>query len=265
MKNLKASVLIANYNNEKYINECLKSLLNQNYKNFEIIFHDDDSDDRSIEIINEIAKKNSKIKIKIISNKKRGKNSSFNQLEAYERAFRKSSGEIIFFLDSDDFFKKNKISKVISKFENNSKIIGIYDLPVFKFQNSFKKIKKKTKFFKTYWPYIPPQSCLSIRRNQFKKIIDKIKIKNFFDIWMDFRIAIYLIYLENKYYIFEENLTYYRQTEKSISSKFLYNSKNWWKRRSQAHDYIKYFFNINKIPYKKNIDFFITKFIDLFI
>ena len=62
MKNFKASVLIANYNNQKYINECLKSLLNQTYKNFEIIFHDDNSNDKSIDIIREIAKKNLKKK-----------------------------------------------------------------------------------------------------------------------------------------------------------------------------------------------------------
>ena len=62
---IKASVLIANFNNQKYINECLRSLLNQTYKNFEIIFHDDNSNDESI--INIKKYKN----VKIIENKKR--------------------------------------------------------------------------------------------------------------------------------------------------------------------------------------------------
>ena len=44
-KNLKASVLIANYNNQKFVDECIKSLKKQSYKNLEIIFHDDCSSD----------------------------------------------------------------------------------------------------------------------------------------------------------------------------------------------------------------------------
>ena len=62
--NTKASVLIANYNNEKYIEECLNSILNQTYKNIEIIVIDDDSSDNSSKIINKF-----KDKI-IIANKK---------------------------------------------------------------------------------------------------------------------------------------------------------------------------------------------------
>ena len=40
--------MIANYNNQKYINECVRSLQNQTYKNIEIIFHDDFSSDNSL-------------------------------------------------------------------------------------------------------------------------------------------------------------------------------------------------------------------------
>ena len=61
------------------------------------------SSDNSIKRINKY--KN----IKIIKNKKRGKYGSYNQMNAYYRAFKKSKGEIIFLLDSDDLFKKNKI------------------------------------------------------------------------------------------------------------------------------------------------------------
>ena len=43
-------MLIANYNNEYYIKDCINSLINQTYKNIEIIFHDDCSNDNSLEI-----------------------------------------------------------------------------------------------------------------------------------------------------------------------------------------------------------------------
>ena len=57
---------------------------------------------------------------------------------------------------------------------------------------------------------------------------------------MDFRLAIYLKYIE-KFYIHEQNLTIYRQNVNSVSSGFTFLSTNWWKRRLQAHQYIKFF------------------------
>ena len=77
--NIKASILIANYNNEKYIEECLNSILNQTYKNIEIIVIDDDSSDNSSKIINKF-----KDKI-IIANKKdkKTKIGSYDQMLSY--------------------------------------------------------------------------------------------------------------------------------------------------------------------------------------
>ena len=93
MKNLKVSVLIANYNNEKYIPDCIESIKNQTYKNIEIIFHDDCSTDNSLKVINKY--KN----IKIIKNKIRSNHGAFNQINAYQKAFNISKGKIIFLLD----------------------------------------------------------------------------------------------------------------------------------------------------------------------
>ena len=255
----KASVLIANYNNQKYINKCVSSLFKQSYKNIEIIFHDDGSVDNSL------LKANKFKKIKIIKNNKRGKYGSFNQMAAFERAFRLSKGEIIFLLDSDDYFEKNKIEKIINFYSKNKKINAIYDLPIL-VEGKKKKIEKnKKKIFKTFWPYIPPQSCISIRRQSFRKYIKYINFKLFPDIWMDFRLAIYLKYIEKNFFIFNENLTCYRQNINSISSNFKFSSVNWWKRRLQAYEYIKYFFNINKISYKKNFDYYLTVVINSFL
>ena len=59
------SILINNYNKEKYCLRAIKSILNQNYKNIEIIFFDDCSSDNSLINIKKICRKNSK-KIRII-------------------------------------------------------------------------------------------------------------------------------------------------------------------------------------------------------
>ena len=258
-KNLKASVLIANYNNQKFIDECIKSLKKQSYKNLEIIFHDDCSSDDSI-------KKALKYKnIKIIKNIKRGKYGSYNQIKAYERAFKKSTGEIIFLLDSDDYFFKSKVNQVINFFNSKRNIKVIYDLPIYKFEKKYTFKKNKKKLIKNFWPYIPPQSCISFRREEFLKILNTINFKKFPDIWMDFRIAIYLIYIAKNYFILEDNLTYYRQSTLMVSSKFKFLSFSWWKRRMQAHNYIQFFFSKSRINYKKNLDFYLTYIINRFL
>ena len=48
------SILVNNYNNEKYIKNCINSCLDQTYKNIEVIIYDDNSSDRSISIINKL-------------------------------------------------------------------------------------------------------------------------------------------------------------------------------------------------------------------
>jgi len=54
LKKKKVSVLIANYNNQDYLNECISSVKKQTYKNTEIIFHDDFSSDNSLKTINKL-------------------------------------------------------------------------------------------------------------------------------------------------------------------------------------------------------------------
>ncbi len=259
MKNVKVSVLIANYNNQNYLKKCINSIKNQTYKNIEIIFHDDCSSDNSINNASKFKNLN------IIKNKKRCKFGSYNQMMAYQRAFKKSTGEIIFFLDSDDFFAKDKIKKIVNVFFKNKRITAIFDLPIVKYEKKlqYKNIQKK--MIKNYWPYIPPQSCISIRKREFKKIINKINFNLFPDIWMDFRIAMYLKYINKNFFILNNNLTYYRQSSEMVSSNFKFLSISWWRRRMQAHNYVSFFFFKYKIKYKKNFDYFLTYIINIFI
>ena len=55
------------------------------------------------------------------NNKKQSIYGSYNQINAYRKAFKKSSGDIIFFLDSDDLFLKNKIENIVNYFHKNKK------------------------------------------------------------------------------------------------------------------------------------------------
>jgi len=86
------SVIIANYNNAKYLKKCINSILFQDYKKIEIIVIDDKSKDNSSKILKIFEKK-----IKIIKNKKKTNIGSYNQINSYNLGFKRSKGEIIFF------------------------------------------------------------------------------------------------------------------------------------------------------------------------
>ena len=256
---MKVSILIANYNNDQYIVECINSLKKQTYQNIEVIFFDDNSKDKSLDVV----KRFSEVKL-LINEKEKKTHGSFNQLNAYKEAFKKCSGEIIFFLDSDDYFHEEKVANVVKEFEKNNNLKIVFDLPIIK-TNRGEEIPKEKFLNKNYWPYIPPQSCLSISRKYIEEIYGLIDFDLFPNIWMDFRIGIVSKYILDSYYILNERLTYYRQSEKNISSKFKHMSRTWWKRRLEAHNYIKYFFLKHKIKHKKNLDYYFTKLINLFL
>lgn len=100
---MKFSIIIPNYNNEKYIEKCINSVLNQTYKNFEIIFVDDMSSDNSYEIIREL-KENSWQQIKIIRNESKRYNGGSRNV-----GLTKATGDYILFIDSDDWLKNDEV------------------------------------------------------------------------------------------------------------------------------------------------------------
>ena len=119
-ENTLVSVLVVNYNKKRHIHRCLRSLEFQTYKNFEVIFFDDKSLDGSVYEVKNFFKK---LNIRLIVNNKRKKNiTAFDQLNSYNSAARYANGKIIVFLDSDDFFDKNKIKCIVSYFNLNKKI-----------------------------------------------------------------------------------------------------------------------------------------------
>ena len=253
------SILIANYNNSQYIQHCINSLNSQTYRNLEMIFFDDNSSDNSIDIVKQFSN------VKIIENKIQTKFGSLNQLNAFKEAIKISKGDLIFLLDSDDYFNKEKIEKVVGYFNNNKKAKIVFDYPLIVENNNIYSDKKKLKFFKTYWPYIHPTSCISIKKNCFEESLKIISYKDFTDVWLDFRICLFSKYILKDFHIINENLTFYRKTDSNVSSKFSRFSKNWWKRRMQAHQFYQKFSKDNKLNFDKNFDFFLTKLICKFL
>ena len=255
---MKASIVIANYNNSKYIENCINSLNSQTYNNIEIIFFDDNSKDNSVEIIKKFNN------VKIIENKNQTNFGSFNQMNAFKKAIKSSTGDIIFLLDSDDWFKNEKIEKIVNIFLNDKNKKIIFDFPIIVKNNTNLYQKKMSNTFKTYWGYIHPTSCISMRKSFVNKIFDSTLNENFPNIWLDFRVLLYAKYINN-YEVIEQNLTFYRQTNENVSSKFKKFTKSWWQRRKEAHDYFFNFMEKNNLEYRKNLDYYVTKAINKFI
>ena len=126
-QNTLVSILIINYNNAKLIKRSVNSCLKQSYKNFEILIYDDRSTDKSKKILKKFARNK---KIKIFFNKDAKKNqAALDAMKGYIYLFKRSKGELIFLLDSDDFFHKNKVNKINTIFNKNKKVDFIQNLP----------------------------------------------------------------------------------------------------------------------------------------
>ena len=250
MKKIKISILIANYNGEKYLSRCINSCLSQKIKSrFEIIFVDDNSTDNSLKKIKRFKKK-----LKLVKTKKKKNISKFNtyyQLNTYYQGFIKSRGEIICFLDSDDYLKKNKLSKIDYYFSKYKNLEFIFDRPkMINFKGIISKNRKNYSFRENKWPSFPPQSCISVKRKTIQKNIDKLFKKKFPLTTLDFRIAALSDQFRENAFFLDDKLTYYFQHYDNESNKnfSLFNS-NWFKRRLEGFDYYE---TVNK---KKNQNF----------
>ena len=102
---IKISIIVPIFNTEKYLERCIDSIINQTYKNFEVILVDDGSSDSSGDICDKYAKKDDRIKV-------------FHQKNAGQQAARKkgvneASGDYICFVDSDDFIDLKMLEKIM--------------------------------------------------------------------------------------------------------------------------------------------------------
>lgn len=100
------SVIVPIYNVEKYLSKCIESIINQTYKDLEIILVDDGSTDSSGKICDEFATKDNRIKV--IHKNNGGVSSARNQ------GLDKANGDYIAFVDSDDYIEKDMYEKMIN-------------------------------------------------------------------------------------------------------------------------------------------------------
>ena len=101
------SVIVPVYNVEKYLNKCIDSIINQTYKNLEIILVDDGSQDSSGKICDEYTKKDNRIKV---IHKENGGVSSARNI-----GLNNATGEWIAFIDADDWVDEEYLQTLFNR------------------------------------------------------------------------------------------------------------------------------------------------------
>lgn len=156
------SVIIPVFNVEKYLEQCLDSVAAQTLEDIEIICVNDSSTDSSLDILNEYARKDERIKVVTQPNSGAG--------AARNKGMSMATGKYLSFLDSDDFFEKDMLKLAYDKAEEDKA-----DFVVF---NSDQYYTEKDKFVEVAWTLrvkeIPPYTPFNHRQmtdNIFKVFV----------------------------------------------------------------------------------------------
>ena len=166
--NPKISIIIPVYNSEKVIEECLNSLLVQTFKDFEIICVNDGSTDNTLNKIKNIEKKDKRINI--INQNNTGAGIARNE------GMKKSKGEYLIFLDSDDIFEKTMLENLYNKIIEKDVDIVICNSITFKTQN-------KRKIFSKRKNYLISNKRIKNKNNPFSSFNIKKDFFNLFIWW----------------------------------------------------------------------------------
>jgi len=213
------SIIINCHNGEKYLNSCIQSILNQKYYNFEIVFWDNCSSDKSEQIIKDY-------KDKRIKYHKSTEILSLGQ--ARNEAIKVSNGELVTFLDVDDWYKPEKLEIQVEEFIND-KDIGLVFTNYLYFNdiNKKKKIGTTTSQEKFFINFINKKESLpQVLLDDYnigiltvmikKELFKKTNFNEKFSFIEDFDLIFRLSFLTRFKYI-AKPLAYYRTHENNLS------------------------------------------------
>lgn len=228
---MKYSVIIPIYNMEKYLNECIVSVLSQKRDDVELILVNDGSIDNTIHICNNFKKKYKNV---IVIDKK-----NTGSMDSWISGVKVAKGKYICFIDSDDKISDNYF-ETIDKYVANDE----YDVILFDFYRMYKNYNLKAKvnklpygelsseklenlkntFFENYDMYSLYRWDKVIKSNIIKENIKKIKIRSIY--FEDHLISFLNLLSSNKIYYANEILYFYRMRKSSVSHSNKINQKN---------------------------------------
>lgn len=229
------SVIVPVYNVEKFLRCCMESIINQTYRNIEIILVDDGSTDNSGDICEEYRKKDNRVKV---IHKKNGGLS-----DARNYGINMSNGDYIVLIDSDDFVSSEYVEKLYELVKGKRNVIGICDFyyvdengKVMKDRENArveKKILEHSEFWDMYYSEQIVRSVVAWNKIYPRQILEYIQYP--VGKWNEDEFVLYdLIQKSSKILCTNDKLYYYRQRESSIM-----NQKYGVKRLDSIEAYIK--------------------------
>lgn len=150
----KVAIVLPVYNVERYLKECLDSILAQTYQNFTIFAVDDGSPDNSGQILDEYAQKDQRISVihKVNGGLSSARNTGLSKIEAYDARF-----QYLYFLDSDDVLPSDYLWKMVDALEKHRADVAV---------SSVKEFSKTECIVK----HSPPLAPYILNRDEFAQL-----------------------------------------------------------------------------------------------
>tara|TARA_X000001036_G_C20464244_1_gene718779 strand:- start:3 stop:800 length:798 start_codon:yes stop_codon:yes gene_type:complete len=211
-KDYLVSIIMNCHNGEKYLEQSLKSVINQSYKKWELIFYNNLSTDNSKKIVRHY---NNDKRIKYFESKK-----FLNLYDARNQAVKKSKGDYVCFLDTDDFWKKNKLKIQIDFIKKNNCKILYSKFFIFNHIKKKKYLNRKKKLFSgnLTQSFLDDYSIGILTVILKRSIFDKIKFDKKYNIIGDFDFFLRASML-NKIHVINKPLATYRHHDQNMSNK----------------------------------------------
>ena len=211
-KQPKIAIIIPVYNTSKYLKQCLDSVINQTYKNYDVIIINDGSTDNSLDIIKEYMKKSSNITL--INQKNMGLSMARNN------GVKKVESDYFLFLDSDDYLDINAL-KILNENLNNEDLLRYQlrdvkeDTYIDREYIIFKNLSGKSAIKKLIDSYYTEPACAYLYKTKFYKENNfQFQDKMYHE---DYGLIPYIIIKANKVSAIEDKIYYYVQREGSIT------------------------------------------------
>lgn len=239
MKKYKISVIVPIFNTEKYLKECLDSIINQSLKDIEIICINDGSSDGSRTIVDEYRKKYQNV---ILIDKK-----NEGVINARIDGIKRARGEYIGFVDSDDYIEKSMYEKLYNLTKKNNS-----DVAICSYNFVPNKVVNKQRWFKEYkgkidWKFID-KNTIQCNKIVKKSLLEKLNFEKMFRTMGEGCYSIVLI-AANGVSTINDQLYNYRVGHASLSSNF--KNVEWYKqtvlRKKEQYNYAKLYIADDKL------------------
>lgn len=210
------SVLMPCYNAEKFLHEAIDSIVNQSYKNIEILLIDDGSSDQTAQIIKDYAERDKRICF--ISN-----NVNLGLIRTLNLGIEKASGEFIARMDADDISELSRVEKIVEVFNRNPEL-DVVSAGYYYLSDDGKKkriiypkaIHSPALSFVSFFSIPVVHACIIARSSVIKN--------NLFDESFmhseDYELFSRLLFKGFKFYNIREPLYYVRRNRGSVSHKY---------------------------------------------